>query len=119
MTRDLDGGGKTASGDDAVDESGEEPWTPAERALLDAALGFYGAAEIVIDYAGPERPQLRQDAAGFDAVRRAMATLEERVWTARDAGLTPERIADITRIEPEMIALILRRQDAAPSPTTD
>lgn len=103
-------------GEAAGDEGDEGAWTPPERALLDAALDFYGAAEDVIDYAGPDRPQLRQDAAGFDAVRRAMAALEERVLAAHAAGATPERIAQIARMEPEMVALILTRRGAAPSP---
>jgi hypothetical protein len=110
------GDGSTAGrGED--DEIGGEPWTTAEQALLDAALEFYGAAEGVIDYAAPERPQLRQDAAGFDAVRRAMALLEERVAVAHAAGASPERIAEIARIEHETIVLILQRQGAAPSPS--
>jgi hypothetical protein len=107
---------ETAAGGGADDEVGEEPWTPVERALLDAALEFYGAAEGVIDYAGDERPQLRQDAAAFKAIRQAMGALEERVVAAHAAGASPERIAQIARIEPETIALILERQAAAPSP---
>jgi hypothetical protein len=110
--------GSTASGGDADgDENGEETWTAAEQALLDAALEFYAAAEGVIDYAGRERPQLRQDAAGFEAVRRAMAQLEEHVAAVHAAGATPERIAQIARMEQETIALILQRQRAAPSST--
>ncbi|HKG02947.1 MAG TPA: hypothetical protein VKB03_07185 [Conexibacter sp.] len=111
--------GDRSDGDGEDSEKvGEEAWAPAEQALLDAALEFYGAAEGVIDYAGPERPQLRQgDTAGFDAVRRAMALLEERVAAAHAAGTSPERIAQITRIEQETIVLILQRQGAAPSPT--
>jgi len=107
-------GSTTGSGEDQG--VGEEAWTPAEQALLDAALEFYGAAEGVIDYAGPERPQLRQDAAGFEAVRRTMALLEERVAAAHAAGTSPERIAQIARIEQETIAMILQRQGAAPNP---
>jgi hypothetical protein len=110
-------GDRPDSSDDS-DKIGEEAWTPAEQALLDAALEFYGAAEGVIDFAGRERPQLRQgDAAGFDAVRRAMALLEERVVAAHAAGASPDRIAQIARIEEETIELILQRQGAAPSPT--
>ena len=105
----------TAAGGGADREVGEE-WTPAEQALLDAALEFYGAAGGVIDLAGGDRPQLRQDAAGFDAVRRAMGALEERVAVAHEAGVSPERIAEIARIEPDTIALILARRAAAPSP---
>ncbi len=114
MTRD-----ETATEDGASDEAGEEGWTPVEQALLDAALEFYGAAEGVIDYAGRERPQVRQDAAGFEAVRRAMAGLEQRVVDARAAGATPERIAQLARIEPEMVTLILERRGVAPSPAED
>ncbi|HEX5145581.1 MAG TPA: hypothetical protein VFV85_01055, partial [Conexibacter sp.] len=61
MTRDLDGAGDDA--DDAVDEAA---WTSAERALLEAALDFYGAAGGVLDYTGRERPQLRRGE-GFEA----------------------------------------------------
>jgi hypothetical protein len=104
--------------DDSDKTGQEEAWTPAEQALLDAALEFYGAAEGVIDFAGRDRPQLRQgDAAGFEAVRRAMALLEERVVAAHATGTSPERIAQIARIEEETIVLILERQGAAPSPT--
>jgi hypothetical protein len=109
-------GGDRPAAQGSEDEDGEEAWTPAERALLEAALEFYGAAEGVIDYAGRARPQLRRDAAGFDAVRRAMAALEARVVAAHDAGLSAERIAEVARIEPDMVALILRRRDAAPRP---
>lgn len=105
---------ESAGGGDADEQDGGA-WTPVEQALLDAALEFYGAAEGVLDYAG-ERPQLRRDAAGYDAVRRAMRLLEERVLAAHAAGTTPERIAQVARIEPETIALILERRDAAPSP---
>jgi hypothetical protein len=115
VTRDEDRD-ETAAGNDATDEVGEQDWTPVEQALLDAALQFYGAAEGVIDYAGRERPQLRQDAAGFEAVRRAMAALERCVVDAHAAGATPERIAQVARIEPEMVTLILQRRGAAPEP---
>jgi hypothetical protein len=100
-------------GDSADDE---RSWTAAERALLEAALDFYAAAGGVIDLAGRERPQLRHDAAGFEAVRRAMAALEQRVTAAHAAGSSPERIAQIARIEQETTDLILQRRDAAPSP---
>jgi hypothetical protein len=115
VTSDLHGDDSAAGG--GTDEAaGEEAWTPAERALLDAALEFYGAADGVIEYEGRERPQLRQDAAGLDAVRRAMGVLEGRVLTAYAAGLPPERIAQIAHIEQEMDQLILQRRGAAPSP---
>jgi hypothetical protein len=98
----------------------EDGWTPVERALLDAALEFYGAAEGVIDYSGTERPQLRQGAAGFEAIRRAMGVLDARVRDAHAAGTSPQRIAEIARIEPEMVELILGREgSAAPSPTVE
>jgi hypothetical protein len=111
-----DGSPAGHAADDGIDA---EAWTPAEQALLEAALAFYGAAGGVLDYAGRERPRLRQDAAGFEAVRRAMGVLEQRVVAAREAGATPERIAQIARIELETIALILQRQEAAPSPIDD
>ena len=109
-------GDGSAGSDGADGEVDESSWTPAEQALLEAALDFYGAAEGVIDFTGRDRPQLRQDAAGFDAVRRAMGALEERVVAAREAGASPERIAQIARIEPDTIALILERRAAAPNP---
>ena len=102
---------ETTPSDSADDE---ESWTAAEQALLEAALEFYGAAEGVIDLAGPERPQLRHDAAGFDAIRRAMGALEQRVADAHAAGTSPQRIAQIARIEQDTIDLILQRRDAAP-----
>jgi hypothetical protein len=106
-----------SAADGASGAQADDAWTPSERALLDAALEFYGAAEGVIDLAGEERPQLRQDAAGFKAVRRAMGLLEDRVRSAHADGITPERIAEIARIDHEMIQLILRRDSAAtPSP---
>ena len=121
MTREPHGDG--AGHDGAEDEVGVESWTPAEQALLDAALEFYGAAQGVIDYEGHERPQLRQDAAGFDAVRKAMARLEGCVLAAAAEGATPPRIAQVARIEQEMVELILRRRrprpPAAPSPGED
>lgn len=94
---------------------GEGSWTPVEQALLDAALEFYGAAEGVIELAGRERPQLRHDAAGFEAIRQAMGALEQHVAAAHAAGASPERIAQIARIEQETIELILQRRGAAPS----
>ena len=116
MTGDLHHTGSAADGGSAS-EAGKDPWAPVEHALLDAALEFYGAAEGVIDYAGRERPHLRQDAAGFTAIRKAMATLEERVRSAHAAGVPPERIAEIARIEPEMVELILQRESAVePTP---
>ena len=112
MTRHHDS--DEAAGDGGAEEA-QDAWSPAEQALLDAALGFYGAAEGVIDLSGEERPHVRRDAAGFDAVRRAMAVLEEHVVAAHADGVAPERIAEIARIEQEIVVLILQRS-AAPSP---
>ncbi|HEX7291651.1 MAG TPA: hypothetical protein VF250_11050 [Conexibacter sp.] len=106
---------ETTPGGSADGGVAEDSWTAAEQALLEAALDFYAAAEGVIDLAGRERPQLRHDAAGFEAVRRAMGALEQRVAAARAAGSSPQRIAQIARIEQETIDLILQRQDAAPT----
>lgn len=92
-------------------EAGAEAWSVAERALLDAALDFYAAAGGVIDLASEDGPQVRRDAEGFEAVRRAMGALEDRVRAAHAAGIAPERIAQLARIESEMVALILRRDD--------
>lgn len=110
MTGDLNDDGSSAAGE------GHE-LSPAEQALLEAALGFYGAANGVIDYES-ERPQLRRDAAGFEAVRRAMAALEAHVRAASAADVPPARIAEVARIDPEMVELILRREPAAaPDPS--
>jgi hypothetical protein len=118
VTRDDDRDG-SEGGDGLHGEPDEASWTPAERALLEAALDFYAAAEDVIDFAGRERPQVRQDAAAFSAVRDAMRALEERVVAAHAAGATPERIAQIARLDGEMVRLILERGGAAPSPVQD
>ena len=118
MTRDDDRDG-TGGSDSSHGEPAEASWTPAERALLDAALDFYGAAEGVIDFAGGERPQLRHDATAFHAVREAMRVLEDRVLAAHAAGATPARIAQIARLEGEMVTLILKRRGAAASPAQD
>lgn len=116
MTGDLHDDGSIA--DRGADEpAGSEDRSAAERALLAAAIGFYGAAEGVIDLAGSDGPQLRRDAGAFEAIRRAMATVEACVREAHGAGVAPERIAEIARIEPEMVELILhRRGAAAPDP---
>lgn len=87
-----------------------------EQALLDAALEFYGAAEAVIDYGGPDRPRLRYDVGGLQAVRDAMAGLERQIRAARNAGVTAEAIAGITRLEREIVELIL---DGRPMPAPD
>ena len=114
MTRDEDSDGGAAR-----DELEGRPWAPAERALLDAALEFYAAAEGVIDLDGSDRPQLRQDADGFKAVRTAMGALEQRVLAAHATGVAPERIAEVARIDREMVRLILQRGGAAPVPSGD
>jgi len=95
---------------------GGDGWTPVERALLAAALEFYGAAGGVIAFTGEEHPhpQVRHNADGFKAIREAMGALEQRVVAAHAAGASAERIAQITRIEQETIDLILQRQAAAP-----
>jgi hypothetical protein len=112
VTGDLHGNRSAADGG-ADDDAGANAWTPAERELLDAALAFYGAAEGVIDLTARERPQIVRDAAGFDALRRAMRVLEDRVRSAHAAGLASERIAEVARIEHEMVELILQRDPAA------
>jgi hypothetical protein len=86
----------------------------AEQSLLDAALAFYGAAETVIDYAGPEPPRVRYDVGGLQQVRDAMGELEDHVRRARDAGLAPEQIARITRLDDEIVTLILARAAEPP-----
>lgn len=97
-----------------------QDWSPAEHALLDAALEFYDAANGVIDYGAEDRPQLRRDATGFQAVRMSMATLEERIRSASAAGVTEQQIARITRLEHEIVALILAREESAgPGPAAD
>jgi hypothetical protein len=91
-----------------------DEWSAPERALLDAALGFFGAAGAVIEYRGPEPPRLRYDVERLQRVRDAMATLDDQIRRADAAGLSPERIAGITRLEPEMVDLILEgRRPAA------
>ena len=91
-----------------ADDIGDgDDWSPAERALLDSALEFYGAAETVIDLGAKQRPQLRYDVNGLQAVREAMTTLEERIRVAHGDGVPPERIAGITRLELEVVEMIL------------
>jgi hypothetical protein len=87
-----------------------------ERGLLNAALDFYGAAEAVIDYTRHERPRLRYDINGLQAVRAAMTALEERIRLAQRGGLSAQRIAALTRLELDVVRMILeRRDDTAPS----
>ena len=92
------------------EDRGAEAWSAAERALLDSALDFYGAAEGLIDLADAERPRVRHDVARLQAVGDAMAALEQRVRTAHEQGVTPERIAQLARLEPEMVATMLERE---------
>jgi hypothetical protein len=110
-------------GDGSVTGSGTDGdgWSPVERALLAAALEFYGAAGGVIELAGDEdpHPQLRRTADGFKAIREAMGALEQCVAAAHAAGISAERIAQIARIEQETIDLILQRQAAAPTSDED
>lgn len=94
----------------------EETWTPLERSLLEAALDFYSAAGGVIEFGDEQHPHLRPGADGFKAIRAAMGTLQERVVAAHEAGASPQRIAQIARMEQETIDLILQRRGAAPSP---
>ena len=95
------------------DTGGDDGWTPAERALLDAALDYYGAAETVIDLSGSASPRLHIDAAGMQAVRDAMTRLEQRIRVAHAAGVDVARIVSITRLEEEVVAAILGRPPQA------
>lgn len=81
-----------------------------ERGLFNSALDFYGAAEAVIDYSGNDKPRLRYDVAGLQAVRAAMGVLEQRISLASRAGMPAEQIAEITRLEQEVVDMILLRQ---------
>lgn len=90
-----------------------------ERGLFNSALDFYGAAESVIDYSGPEKPRLRYDVTGLQAVRAAMGELEQRISLAWRAGMSAEQIAEITRLEPEVVDMILLRQRDSAQDTAD
>jgi hypothetical protein len=83
-----------------------------ERGLFKAALDFYGAAEAVIDYRGPDRPHLRWDLDGLQRVRAAMGALERRIGIACRAGLSAEQIVRITRLDPDVVQPIVERQRA-------
>src|SRR5262249_9185418 len=99
---------KHPRGDGTVSGTGSgggDGWSEREHALLDAALEFYGAAEAVIDYGGVDRPRLRYDVGGLQAVRDAMASLEADIRAAHDAGASSEQIASITRLDPEIVEL--------------
>lgn len=86
-----------------------------ERGLFRSALEFYGAAGAVIEVRGRERPRISWDLDGLHDVRCAMGALERRIGIACRAGLSTERIVSITRLEPEVVELIVARQreDAA------
>lgn len=83
-----------------------------ERGLFASALEFYGAAGAVIEHRGADRPAVRFDVEALQSVRAAMSALERRIEIAWRAGLTHERIASITRLEPEIVTLIVERQRA-------
>ena len=93
------------------DTGGAADWSPPERALLDATLNYYGAAEAVIDLSEAPSPKLHVHPAGVRAVRDAMSALEERICAAHDAGVAFERIVGITRLERELVAAIVARGD--------
>jgi hypothetical protein len=95
------------------DTGDDRDWSAAEHALLDAALGYYGAAEAIIDLSGAASPRLHIDAAGMQAVRDAMVVLEQRIRVAHAADVDAERIASITRLEHEVVAAILARSPQA------
>ncbi len=87
----------------------EGEWLPEERALLDAALDFFGAAEAVIEFGEEERPRVRRDVEQLQQVRGAMTALEVRVLAAHEAGVATDQITRISRLEPEIVALIIAR----------
>ncbi len=89
-----------------------------ERGLFRSALDFFGAAEAVIDYHGPDRPRLRFDVDGLGGVRAAMGALERRIALASRAGFSTERIISITRLEPEIVENIVERERTAETATT-
>lgn len=90
-----------------------------ERGLLNSALDFYGAADAVIDYSGPEKPRLRYDVAGLQAVRAAMGALEHRIRLAERAGMAADQIAQITRLEQDVVEMILSGTRRTARGTTD
>lgn len=109
MTGDRSAAKRGAQGGD-----GEAALTPVEQALLEAALDFYSAAGGVIEFTGDRHPHLRPNADGFKAIQQAMGALQDRVVAAHAAGASPQRIAQIARMEQETIDVILQRQGAAP-----
>jgi hypothetical protein len=98
--------------DEEVDGSETRVVSAVERGLFKSALDFYGAAEAVIDYQGPDRPQLRWDVEGLQGVRVAMGALERRIRIACRAGFSTERIVRITRLDPDVVEQIVERQCA-------
>lgn len=98
--------------DEARDEEERVP-SVVERGLFNSALEFYGAAGAAIDHRGPDRPTVRFDLDALQEVRSAMSALERRIEIAWRAGLSTERIVSITRLDPEVVALIVERQRAA------
>jgi hypothetical protein len=95
------------------DTDAGEDFSPLERALLDAALDYYGAAETIIDLSGAPGPRLHVHDTGVRAVRDAMGALAARIHAAHEGGIAPERIARITRLECEVVAAILARPPRA------
>ncbi|MBB4662526.1 hypothetical protein [Conexibacter arvalis] len=106
---------QVASEQEQVDEGEERVASLVERGLFASALEFYGAAGAAIDCGGSEKPALRLDLDALQAVRAAMGALERRIAIAWGAGLSYERIASITRLELELVELIVRRQRAEPA----
>lgn len=98
---------ETSDLDVAIDDTNVVSFV--ERGLFNSALDFYGAAGAVIDHRGQDRPRLRWDLDGLQDVRAAMGALERRIGVASRAGLSPERIAGITRLDPEVVELIVAR----------
>lgn len=92
----------------------EEERVPSlvERGLFNSALDFYGAAGAAIDHRGIDRPSVRFDIDALQEVRSAMGALERRIEIAWRAGLSTERIVSITRLDPEVVGLIIERQRA-------
>ncbi len=66
---------------------------------------------------GPDRPRLRYDIEKMRDVRRSMAVLEGHVRQAHADGVEADRIAAITRLEHEIVELILADdREAEPDP---
>lgn len=88
----------------------EPPASLVERGLFRSALEFYGAAGAAIEHR--DRPAVRFDLGTLSEVQAAMGALARRIEMAWRAGLSNERIVTITRLEPEMVELIVERQRA-------